>query len=213
MLGPGQLVDAQQVNVIINHQWPILYAEVQQMPHVVFSSSFQTQPRKGFATPWFGEQPFCLSISEDPFVFSTDAKIVTPEDVKQNRQGAILFSLPRDVQIAAQILQASGWGFYYSMGGYHVTLLVESIWMDPGQIVRCKGYVVVTADPSLLPQNLPEPGLSDGIVWVMEKSGRGRLFCGVFVGGGNAVGGLDERGGGQRLFAGLGERQANGFGE
>ena len=32
MLGPGQLVDAQQVNVIINHQWPILYAEVQQMP-------------------------------------------------------------------------------------------------------------------------------------------------------------------------------------
>ena len=111
MLGPGQLVDAQQVNVIINHQWPILYAEVQQMPHVVFSSSFQTQPRKGFATPWFGEQPFCLSISEDPFVFSTDAKIVTPEDVKQNRQGAILFSLPRDVQMAAQILQASGWRF------------------------------------------------------------------------------------------------------
>lgn len=71
--------------------------------------------------------------------------------------------------MAAQILQASGWRFYYSMGGYHVTLLVESIWMDLGQIVRCKGYVVVTADPSLLPQNLPEPGLSEWHIEQLER--------------------------------------------
>lgn len=169
MVGIGQLVDAQQVNVMINNQWPALYAEVQQMPHVVFSSSFQTQSGKGFATPWFGQQPFCLSISENPFVFSTDAQVVTPEDVNQNRRGTLLFSLPRNLQAAAHILQASGWRFYYAMGGYHVTLLIESIWMDPSQVVRCKGYVVVTADPALLTLTEPEPGLSDWHIEQLER--------------------------------------------
>lgn len=71
----------------------------------------------------------------------------------------------------------------------------------------------MSCEPKSDDAGMPQTRSADGIVWVMEKSGRGRLFCGVFVGGGNAVGGLDERGGGQRLFAGLGERQANGFGE
>lgn len=164
-----QIVGAQQVNVIINNQWPALYAEVQQMPHVVFSSSFQTQSGKGFATPWFGQQPFCLSISENLFVFSTDAQVLTPEDVNQNRRGTLLFSLPRNLQAAAQILQASGWRFYYALGGYHVTLLVESIWLDPSQVVRCKGYVVVTADPALLTPGEPEPGLSDWHIEQLER--------------------------------------------
>lgn len=161
-----QAVDAQQVNVVVNHQWTALYAEVQQQPHVVFSSSFQTQRGKGFTTPWFGQQPFCLSISENPFVFSTDAQIVTPDDVNQNRQGTLLFSLPRTMQAAAQILQASGWRFYYALDGYHVTLLIESIWMDPSQIVRCKGYVVVTADPALVPPASAQPGLT---AWHLEQ--------------------------------------------
>lgn len=164
-----QSANAQQVNVVINNQWSGLYAEAQQMPHVVFSSSFQTMSGSGFATPWMGNRPFCLSISENPFDFSTDAQILTPEDVKQNRQGTRLFSLPRNVQAAAQILHASGWRFYYALDGYHVTLLIESIWMDPSQIVRCKGYVVVTADPGLTSTDNRDAGLTDKHV---EQLGR-----------------------------------------
>jgi hypothetical protein len=157
---------AQQVNVIINQQWSTHCAEVQQMPQVVFSSSFQTQSGGGFSTPWLGHPPFGLSIGENPSVFSTDAQIVTPEDVKQNRRGTVLFSLPRNLHAAAQILQASGWRFHYSQGGCHVTLLIERIWMDPSQIVRCKGQVVVTADPALLAPAEPDPGLS---FWHIEQ--------------------------------------------
>lgn len=165
----GNSVHAQQVNVIVNNQWPAMFGEIQQQPRIVFQSSFQTASGQGFATPWFGATPFCLSVSENPFFFSLDAQIVTPEDVRQNRRGSVLFSLPRDLQAAAQILQASNWRFRYSMDGYHLDLAIESIWLDAHMVPRCKGHVVVTADPEIAFSPEAPPGLTDGQINQLER--------------------------------------------
>ena len=169
VMGCVSLAGAQQVNVVFNNQWPAAYGEVRQLPHIVFQSSFQTQRGQGFATPWLGHDPFCLTIGENPSVFSTDAQVVTPEDVEHNRQGTMLFSLPRNMPTAAKIMNASGWRFSYGLGGYHVTLLIESIWLDPSQIVRCKGHVVATADEAVLSSENSEPGLTDSHVEQLER--------------------------------------------
>ncbi|HRV30064.1 MAG TPA: hypothetical protein P5169_00005, partial [Kiritimatiellia bacterium] len=58
MLGPSQLVDAQQVNVIINHQWPILYAEVQQMPMSYSAVHFRPSREKVSRRHGSGSNPF-----------------------------------------------------------------------------------------------------------------------------------------------------------
>lgn len=165
----GNSVHAQQVNVIVNNQWPAMFGEIQQQPRIVFQSSFQTASGQGFATPWFGATPFCLSVSENPFFFSLDAQIVTPEDVRQNRRGSVLFSLPRDLQAAAQILQASNWRFRYSMDGYHLDLAIESIWLDAHMVPRCKGHVVVTADPEIAFSREAPTGLTDEQINQLER--------------------------------------------
>ena len=159
MVGKGAL--AQQVNVIVNNQWPAMFGELRQQPRIVFQSSFQTASGQGFATPWFGAAPFCLSVGENPFVFSLDAQVVTPEDVRQNRRGSVLFSLPRDLHAASQILQASNWRFRYAMDGYHLTLAIESIWLDAHMVPRCKGHVVVTADPETAFSSNAPTGLTE----------------------------------------------------
>ena len=165
----GPWAGAQQFNVIINNQWAMHYAEARNQPHVVFSTSFQTQVGHGFVSPWLGQPPFCLVIGEERSFFNTQARIITPDDQKRNPPGTLLFSLPRNLQAAAHVLQASGWRFYYSLGGYHVTLLIENICMEPTQIVCCKGYMVVTADPDLVLSSGPRSELTDWHVEQVER--------------------------------------------
>jgi hypothetical protein len=141
----------QQNNIVINNNNSIvMLREVQQQPHIVFQSSFQTSVGNDFESSWIGNKDFVLWVGENRSHFGLEAYIFTKDDIKHGRRGSALFTLPRDVNAAARMLQANGWKYRYSSGGYNLTLVIESIWRDGHYIPRCKGYVVVTGDPRMI---------------------------------------------------------------
>jgi hypothetical protein len=136
----------QQNNVIINNNnWNVMVPEAQRAPNIVFQTSFQTSFGNDFTSQWIGNGEFFLWVGGERSQFILEAYVVTQADMQRQSRGTALFSLPRNTQAAAQMLNTSGWKYFYSSGGYNMTLIIESIWMDEHYVLRCKGRMVVTA--------------------------------------------------------------------
>lgn len=136
----------QQNNITINNNnWNVMVAEAQRAPNIVYQTSFQTSMGNDFTSQWIGDGEFFIWVGEEKSFFVLEAYVVTQADMQRQSRGTALFSLPRDAKAAAQMLNASGWRYYYSSGGYNMTLIIENIWMDAHYILRCRGRMVVTA--------------------------------------------------------------------
>ena len=135
----------QQNNITINNNnWNVMVAEAQRAPNIVYQTSFQTSLDQDFTSQWIGNGEFFVWVGEERTRFVLEGYAVTQADMQRQSRGTALFSLPRDAQAAAQMLNTSGWRYYYSSGGYNMTLIIETIWMDEHYVLRCRGRMLVT---------------------------------------------------------------------